>query len=206
MSVMVALLCPRALAATAEESRLMSGAIAVAKGESVKPSTRTDRWRAHTTLSVAARSDYTQTNGVSVAFGSLAATAQLRFASSARPYSAAVLFEYSSIQDRDDAAILATLFAYRMANWTMSFAPFIRKAAGRAGQWKQQSTIRYRLGPRTAFGAELIGPLADVRASRLLFGYYGRLNESLSVTVTVGSGIDRSPDIAFRTALIWRVK
>jgi len=173
--------------------------------EIVAPSRRVHRSAATTSVSLAARSDYQETDGLSKQYRSIAATAQLRFPSPSDRYSAGVLFEYSAIEHRSDTAILAAMVGYKAGNWSLSFAPYFYKASDRSGVWKQQSTARYRISSRSAVGLELVGSLTSLGAAKLLVGYYGKISEAMSVTLTVGSGLDTGPDVAVRSAVVWRL-
>jgi len=174
--------------------------------EIIDPSRSVHRLAATTSVSLAARSDYQATAGLSKQYRSIAATAQLRFALPSPRYSASVVFEYSAIEHRSDTAILGAIVAYKAGDWSLSFAPYISKASDRSGVWKQQSTARYRISRRSAVGLELIGSLTRLGASKLLVGYYGKISDTMSVTLTVGSGLDTGPDVAVRSAVIWRLR
>ncbi len=174
--------------------------------EVVDPSRDVRRSAVTTSVSLAARSDYQQTDGLSKQYRSIAATAQLRFPFPSHRYSASVLFEYSAIEHRSDTALLAAIVWYKTGDWSLSFAPYIHKASDRSAEWKQQSTVRYRISGRSAVGLELVGSLTDLGASKLLVGYYGKVSEALSVTLTVGSGVNTGPDVAVRSAVIWRLR
>lgn len=68
--------------------------VVIETDDTVDPVSRAAARRAGGKLSLAARSDDSQTNGVSATISSIAVTAQQRPSSPARPYTAGILFEY----------------------------------------------------------------------------------------------------------------
>jgi len=157
-------------------------------------------------LSVAVRSDYVETAGVASSNVSAVWTGQLRLRSGIRPSSMSLVIERAFVDRREDTTIFGVLLARDFGRWTASVAPYLYKRGAHTAQWRQQTTARYRLGTHSAVGVELIGPLDDFRASKLLVGYYARPSKHLSATVTLGTGVGAGPDRALRTTVTWRVR
>jgi hypothetical protein len=159
-----------------------------------------------TTFSMAMRSDYQETDGVSDHYASLAATGQLRFRSPSHYFTAALLVELSAIEDRENTTIIAGMFIYKMPKWTLSAAPYVKKTADAPDLWRHQTTVRYQLAPRHALGIELYGPLSGYHVSKAMLGYYGKISGSVSFNTTIGSGIGAGPDLTARTSVVWHLR
>lgn len=163
------------------------------------------RWRGETVLQFSARADYTGTQGHVTRRDAMVSTMHLRFASLSHPVTAGLMFEYSAIKEQTDTLLVAGMFTYKMARWTVSASPFYMRTAQRAaGDWRYWGSVRRHITPRHSVGVELFGALDTGRPTKWTVGYSATITETLSVSVSAGSRFDAGPDWVARTSLTWR--
>jgi hypothetical protein len=163
------------------------------------------RWQPQTVFQIAARADFVRAQGHVTRRDAITGTTHLRFASPARPITAGLMIEYRLIDEQADTLLVAGMFTYKVSKWTAAASPFYTRSAQRpAGEWDYWFSVRRHIATRHALGVELLGALETGRAAKWMVGYYGTITETLSVSVTAGSGFDAGPDWVAVTALTWR--
>lgn len=162
-------------------------------------------WRAETVFQVAVRTDYASTQGLVTRRDAIAATTHLRFVPRARPYTAGLMIEYQFVDQRADTLLVAGMFTYKTLKWTAAASPFYKRSTQPSGSdWHYWGTLRRQTTSRHSLGVELFGALESGGPSKWTLGYYGKVSETLSVSVTAGSGFGAGPDWVAGTSLTWR--
>jgi len=150
------------------------------------------------------RSNLVETHGVARHTRSVGAGTRFDFASSTRPYSGGVAIEYRVVENQRNAALASGYFAYKTAAWLVTGVVTGEKRLDASSRWLYAGSALYRLGPRHRLGVEVRGAIEGAYASKRMLAYYGKLSDSVSVSVAVGSTTSGPAARVALTALTWR--
>jgi hypothetical protein len=186
---------------------LLSSAVHARSVTAATSSDEEARWRGEAVFQLAARADYAGTQGQVSRREAVVGSAQLRFASPARPISAGLMIEHRFVAEQADTLLVAGVLTYKMPTWTATASPFYKRTEHRgAGEWDYWASVRRHVASRHGLGIELFGSLGTGRAEQWTLGYYGTMTETLSVSVLAGAGFDSGPDWMARATVTWKLR
>lgn len=159
-------------------------------------------------MTVELHAHYEKEEGESTRYESVAPAAHFRFTSRGQPFAAGLSAEYEFAHNSHDEDVveLAGVFGYETPTWNLSANILYEKESGSSREWGYAVGARYNLGEQHGIGVEVLGSFESHGSSEMMLGYYGTISESFSINVGIGTGIDKGPDWAARTAFIWRFK
>ena len=164
-------------------------------------------WRAETEFYVAGMSNYVKNDGSTVTYETVATTAELKFSSKARPYSAGLFADYRfSTNNRfSDNMSLGGYLEYSLRHWDATSYLFVNKSPGTEDTWFFAGRLRYRVAQKHKLGVMASGSFRYPGSPALALGYFGSISDSLSLNVIVDPGINKGPDLAAQLQLVWQV-
>lgn len=165
-------------------------------------------WRSDTRVYVSAVSTHTRYANSTSTQNFLATTAELKFSSDIRPWSAGLFADYRhSLLDRDyDNLNLGGYFKYRWENWDATTFLFASKPRAFRHSRIYAGRLRYRVAANHKLGIVASGSFEYPESPTIGLGYFGSIRDSLSLNVVAGPGINDGPDFAAALELVWQVR
>ena len=164
-------------------------------------------WKTETRLYLSGVSNYWQENGVSSSYEYLATSAELRFTSDAKPWSASLFADYrfSTSSRFTDQVNLGALFKYQYYKWDATAYLFVNQTAKSPDTWLYAGRVRYRIAENHNLGIEATGSFKYPDSLQLMLGYYGEISDSVSLNIAAGPVAGKGRDFNARLELIWQV-
>jgi len=146
--------------------------------------------------------------GDSAHYESLAPALSFRLTPRGNKFSFGVSVEYeiASDSDAEDVAGVTGIFGYEAAGWIATANLQYEKPSNESGELGFAIGARRALNAGHGIGVEVFGSLENNGPSEVLFGYYGELSQRFSMNAGIGTGLDDGPDLAVRSAFIWRFR
>jgi hypothetical protein len=165
------------------------------------------QWQTEPRFYLAGVTGYVEEDGASYNFDALAIAAELKISRFARRWYASVFAEYyiSGDDGFDDIVNVGAYWKYNRQSWDATTFIFVNQSPGTAHTWNYAGRLRYRVAGNHKVGVEAAGSLTYTESPSLALGYYGEINDALSVNVIADPGINGRPDFAVRMELVWQV-
>jgi hypothetical protein len=164
-------------------------------------------WQTETRFYLTGMSNFQKDHGSSARYDNMAATAELRLISDARPWHASLFVDYRFSTDSRYAnnVNLGGLVKYGWANWDATTYVFVNQSSVTPDTWLLAGRVRYRVAENHKLGIETVATFKDPGSTELLLVYYGDVSDTLSLSVAAGPGIGEVPDFNARLELTWQV-
>jgi len=165
-------------------------------------------WHAETQFYLSGMMNFRSENGYSNSWDTVAATAEIKVSSEARPYHGGFFADYRFSSDKhfDDIVNLGIYMKYGLQKWDATTFLFINKMHGRRDTRVYAGRLRYRIFENHKLGIEAMGSFRNPESPALAFGYYGSLTDALSLNVILDPGVNHSPDFAAHVELTWQIR
>jgi hypothetical protein len=165
------------------------------------------QWQTEPSFYLAGVTGYVEKDGTSYGFDALAMAAELKISHFARRWYASVFAEYHISGDDgfDDIINVGTYWKYNRQSWDATTFIFVNQTPRTAHTWYYASRLRLHVAGNHKVGVEVAGSLTHAESPTLALGYYGDINDSLSVNVIADPGINGRHDFAARMELVWQV-
>ncbi len=164
-------------------------------------------WKTETQIYLTGMTSYQKNGGSSSSIDNLAATAELKFLSDARPWYVSLFANYKFSTDSRylDNINLGALLKYKWNKWDATAYVFVNQSSATPDTWFNASRVRYRVAENHKLGVEAMAPFKDPGSLELMLVYYGEISDSLSLNVAAGPGIGEVPDFNARLELSWQI-
>ena len=164
-------------------------------------------WHTETQVYLAGMTNYVKKDDTTVTFDTVAATAELKISSKARPYYAGLFVDYRfSANNRfSDDVNLGTYLKYNLRKWDATTYLFVNKSPRTKGTWLFGGRLRYRVADNHKLGVIATGSFRYPGSPELALGYFGSISDSLSLNVIADPGFNKGPDLAAHMELVWQI-
>lgn len=166
------------------------------------------QWQMEPRFFLAGVTGYVEKDGASYGFDALAMAAELKISGFARRWYASMFAEYriSGDDGSDDIINVGTYWKYNRQSWDATTFIFVNQSPRTAHTWYYAGRLRFHVAGNHKVGVEAAGSLTHAESPTLALGYYGDINDSLSVNIIADPGVTGGPDFAAKLELVWQVR
>ena len=169
--------------------------------------TADDDWRAVPELTLTGVSGFVSTSDGDFAYDQLATTFEVEFRTRSNRWHTSLFVDYRASTSRSHRDQLNVGGSWRIDAdiWDVTAWLFANQSPGRSDKELLAVRVRRVIKPGHKIGMESVNVLGSTHSSFAALGYYGTLDERLSVNVIAGRSTDNGPDLATRIELSWSV-
>ena len=164
-------------------------------------------WKTETRFYLSGMSYYWAKGNASAFYDTLAATAELRLKSDARPWYGGMFadYRYSTHHQYSDQLNIGAYIKHGQYRWDATAYAFVNKSPRTDDTWIYAGRLRYRVADDHKIGIEAFSSFENAKSPQLVLAYYGDISDNLSINLAAGRGTGNGPDLSARLELVWRV-